>query len=210
MSACLSDSAHDKEHVYRVLCSALAIAESEKNVDRDILIAACLLHDISRPEQQRDPAVCHALRGGDRACAFLREQGFSEEFAQAVRHCIQTHRFRNDLQPQTIEAKILFDADKLDATGAIGTARTLLYQGNHNWPLYTREEDGSLNTYHSYLREYTFKLSKLYDTFYTAAGWEMAQKRQPAAQEFYNALLQEVEEGYREGSSLLEKALSDN
>ena len=60
MQTCMQDSAHDREHIYRVLSNALEIAKTEPEVDYDILIAACLLHDIGRPEQFADPSLCHA------------------------------------------------------------------------------------------------------------------------------------------------------
>lgn len=129
MLSCIEDSAHDKEHVYRVLYYALEIASEEQNVDNDVLIAACLLHDIGRKEQFANPSLCHADIGGQKAYAFLIEHGFHTDFAEKVKHCIQTHRFRKNNTPQSTEAKILFDADKLDTTGAIGIARTLLYKG---------------------------------------------------------------------------------
>jgi len=88
MCSCMDDSAHDKEHIYRVLYHALEIAESEKSVDYDILICACLLHDIGRSEQLRNPSVCHAMIGGEMAYSFLLENNFSEEFAGQVRHCV--------------------------------------------------------------------------------------------------------------------------
>ena len=126
MRSCMDDSAHDCEHVYRVLYNALEIAKAEQNVDYDILITACLLHDIGRKEQIADPSLCHAAVGSEKAYRFLLEMGKDEAFAVQVKHCIQTHRFRKNLPPQTTEAKILFDADKLDVTGAIGIARSLM------------------------------------------------------------------------------------
>ena len=86
MHRCMSDSAHDKEHVYRVLYNALQIAREEEGVNYDVLIAACLLHDIGRKAQFADPSVCHAQAGAQMAWAFLRENGFSAEFADRVRH----------------------------------------------------------------------------------------------------------------------------
>ena len=136
MLASTSDSAHDREHIYRVLHSALAIAKTEENVDYDILLAACLLHDVGRPEQFENPQLCHAEVGSEKAYTFLLQNGFTEDFAAAVRSCILTHRFRISRPPQSIEAKILFDADKLDVTGAMGIARTLQYKANTLEPLY--------------------------------------------------------------------------
>ena len=76
MLSSMEDSAHDKEHVYRVLANAMVIAEAEEAVDYDILICACLLHDIGRPDQIRDPSLCHAQVGAEKACRFLLAQGF--------------------------------------------------------------------------------------------------------------------------------------
>ena len=84
MLSCMGDSAHDKEHIYRVLYSALDIAQGEAGVDYDVLIAACLLHDIARGEQFADPAVCHARAGAERARTFLLDHGFGEDFARRV------------------------------------------------------------------------------------------------------------------------------
>ena len=207
MHACMGDSAHDCEHVYRVLYNALEIAK-EETVDHDILIAACLLHDIGRVDQIKNPALCHAEVGSKKAYDFLLELGMEKDFAEAVQHCILAHRFRKNLQPQTTEAKILFDADKLDVTGAIGIARTLLYQGTLSEPLYRQLPDGSISNGsedigHSFFREYKFKLEKLYDRFYTKRGAELAQVRKAIARDFYEKLYAEVNDGYTAGKEML-------
>lgn len=144
MLSCMEDSAHDKEHIYRVLYSALDIAQTERDVDYDVLICACLLHDVGRREQFENPALCHAQVGAEKAYRFLTEQGFEEDFAARVKHCILAHRYRNNNVPETIEAKILFDADKLDVTGAIGIARTLFYKGQVSEPLYHVDSQGKV------------------------------------------------------------------
>ncbi len=211
MLSSMADSAHDAEHVYRVLYNALQIAQGE-SVDRDVLIAACLLHDIGRKEQLEDPAKCHAQVGSQKARAFLKGQSFDEAFIEQVCHCIETHRFRKNNQPQTIEAKILFDADKLDVTGALGIARTLMYKGTVVEPLYTKRPDGSIcdgeNTdVPSFFREYKFKLEKLYGKFYTAEGARLAESRQAIARDFYQSLYREVNCGYRDGQADLRERL---
>ena len=175
MLSCMEDSAHDKEHIYRVLYNALTIAAEEPAADTDVLVCACLLHDVGRAAQFADPSVCHARAGGEKAYRFLTENGFAEEFARHVQACITTHRFRRETPPESIEAKILFDADKLDVTGALGVARTLLYQGEVGDPLYTLRPDGGVSdgtedARPSFFREYKFKLEKLYDCFYTQKG----------------------------------------
>ena len=213
MLSCMKDSAHDKDHIYRVLSYALEIADTENNVDDDVLIAACLLHDIGRKEQFENPQLCHAILGGEKACAFLREHGFDEVFVLRVKRCIQQHRYRKNNPPDSLEAKILFDADKLDVTGAMGIARSLVYKGIVEEPLYIRKTDGSVSDGTeedeiSFLQEYKFKLEKLYDRFYTEKGAELARARQAAAVSFYNSLFAEASAAHRKGqASLTERGL---
>jgi uncharacterized protein len=214
MRTCMKDSAHDKEHIDRVLFVALDIARFESDVDHDILIAACLLHDIGREEQNADPAVCHALIGGEKAYAFLRSIDWEERRAQHVKSCIEAHRYRTDLQPRSTEAKILFDADKIDATGTLGIARTILYRAEGVEPLYTFMPDGTVSdgrgdAMPSFFQEYRFKLEKLYDKFYTKRGNEIANSRQRSAAAFYDSMLKEVRSSYEPGRGLLREMLTD-
>lgn len=204
MSTQMDDNAHDKEHVYRVLYTAIDIAATEKNVDYDVLIVACLLHDVGRKEQFENPSLCHAQVGGHKAYAFLVENGFSAEFAQRVQHCIVTHRFRKSNPPQSLEAKILFDADKIDSVGALGIARSLVYIGGIGDPLYTLDDsgkvsDGQNDDKQSFFHEYHFKLERLYSHFCTDSGRALAKSRENTAVEFYNALLKECSVPYLEG-----------
>ena len=114
-------------------------------MDYEILITSCLLHDIGRKEQFENPGLCHARVGGDKAYAFLVGAGWTQERALRVKQAVAAHRYRSDNPPESIEAKILFDADKLDVTGAVGIARTLLYKGKMGQPLYTLQSDGSVS-----------------------------------------------------------------
>ena len=212
MLSCMEDSAHDKEHIYRVLYNGLEIAKTESNADYDILIGACLLHDIGRKEQIENPALCHAKVGSKKAYDFLIEYDFETAYAEQVRHCILTHRYRKNNPPQSLEAKILFDADKLDAAGALGMARTLVYKGAISDPLYSLLPDGTVSsgendTTPSFFQEYKYKLEKIYDRFYTAKGEEMAKQRQQAAIDFYNNLYQEVSASYKNGKDQLERVM---
>lgn len=212
MFSCMDGSAHDTQHVYRVLWNALDIAATETDVDYDILITACLLHDIGRPEQLADPSLCHARVGEKKAEEFLIGLGMEMDFVEQVCHCIRTHRFSNRCTPRTIEAMILFDADKLDVTGLLGVARTLQYQGQKEHPLYHLREDGmpgdgTGETKRSFFQEYKRKLEPLYDTFYTAAGAQLARQHKQAAEEFYHTLYRQICHGLREGKAALENIL---
>ena len=206
----MQDSAHDRQHVYRVLNNAIGIAKGEENANMDVLMVAALLHDIGRADEKSDPAADHAVTGGDRAYQVLIDAGYDHAFAEHVRQCIRTHRFRRNDLPATIEAKILFDADKLDVCGAIGIARTLMYSGAHDRPIYTNKKDGSISdgkddAEDSFFREYRFKLEGMYDRFLTRRGAELAKERQNAAVNFYHALLAEVRTG--EGKKAVENLL---
>ena len=114
------------------------------------------------------------------AYEYLKNLGWNDEYCQQVKHCILTHRFRNDLQPETIEAKILFDADKLDLCGAMAIGRTILYEGKMNYPL------------DEFLTHYNQKLIKLYDLFYTEKGKEIAAEGKNLLTMFYEALKKQL------------------
>lgn len=213
MLQCMNDSAHDKDHIYRVLYVALDIAQYETAVDYDVLIAACLLHDIGRPEQFADPAVCHALAGGEKAHRFLIENGYAASFAAKVKACIETHRFRANRPPQSTEAKILFDADKVDVTGTLGIARTIFYKGEVSEPLYTLDADGKVSdgtgdAQPSFFQEYKYKMENLYGKFYTVRGAAIAADRQASAVSFYENMLREVRGAYERGQGLLNSVVN--
>lgn len=212
MFSCMKDSAHDMQHVRRVLNNALEISMYEENVNMDVLLAAALLHDVGRVDEAADPFADHAVTGAERAFMILQSMDFPAGFAEHVRQCIRTHRFRRNDPPASIEAKILFDADKLDVCGAIGIARTLMYSGEHHRPIYTTDPDGSIrdgkgDTEDSFFREYRFKLEGMYERFLTKRGAELAVQRQQAAKSFYDALLHEAQDA--SGLACLDKLITD-
>lgn len=209
----MKDSTHDPLHIERVLYAALDIAQTLEPVRMDVLIAACLLHDIGRERQFEDPSLCHARVGGDMAYEYLLSKGWKPEKADHVRQCVAAHRYRGGAQPQSIEAKILYDADKLDVTGALGIARTLIYGGQTGEPLYILDEQGHAVTQDggeeqtTFFQEYNDKLKNLYGSFYTARAQALAAHRQQAAQQYYQALYQQVRQNQTRGKALLDAAL---
>lgn len=209
MLKCMNDSAHDEQHIYRVLYAALEIA-NDYSVDNDVLITASLLHDIGRNAQINDSSLDHAIVGSSMAYDYLISIGWQNEKARHVKNCISTHRYRNHNEPQTIEAEILFDADKLDATGTLGIARTLLYKGTVAEPIYSVDEKGNIqygieDSVPSFFHEYNWKLSKLYDRFYTKLAKAIAEKRRQASIEFYQSIVQEVTETQNIGKQKLKE-----
>jgi uncharacterized protein len=180
-------------------------------LNQDILITAFLLHDIGRDAQFKDPGVCHAAVGADMAESFLLGIGWDAERAAWVRDCIRTHRFRSGDPPVSIEAKILFDADKLDVSGAMGIARTLMYQGQVGAPLYTTEGGkicpGDGKTFpESFYKEYQMKLKGIHTKLFTQEARDIARSRSETAAVFFEKLSEEVDGAY-EGRGILDGCL---
>ena len=216
MQECLkTDMAHDPQHMYRVLKIAMDIADHEPEANRGILVVACLLHDIGRKAQHDDPSLCHAEVGGEMAYAFLTQEGLDTDTAEAVRIAIQSHRFRSKRAPESIEAQILFDADTIDVTGAIGIARSLQYEGNGMIPIYRVDNMGELllggaDQPDSFLREYEFKLKRVYDRLCTKRGREIAEVRRQTAQRFHKDLVSEIREGHTTLGTVLSRMHLDD
>ncbi len=196
-----ADPAHDFDHVLRVLALAERIGAAE-GADMDILRPAVLLHDIGRPEELRD-GRCHAQVGAEKARTILSD--WPAERVEAISQAISAHRFRNDLQPQTLEAKILFDADKLDSIGAIGVARAYVVGGLHGQRLWGRatpeylqalRKDSSLARNdlpgHTPVHEWAFKLSRIKDVLFTATATQIAEERHRFMSDFFLRLEAEV------------------
>lgn len=198
MLSCMNDSAHDHEHIYRVLNTAIHIAKYEIDIDYDVLIAASLLHDIGRETQFKNPQLCHAEIGGNMAYDFLVGYGWDPQKAEHVKDCISTHRFRNNNLPASIEAMIVFDSDKLEATGALGITRTLIYKGQVSEPIYTVDRNGEIclgtkkSDPESFFKEFNLKLRLMYELFYTIEGRRLAELRKATAYAFFNELMNEV------------------
>lgn len=192
-------AAHDELHVYRVLNNALLIAKKHKNINYDVLITSCLLHDIARPIEFKDKSKCHAIEGGILAYDFLINNGYDETFSEHVKQCITTHRFRSNNEPKSMEAKILFDSDKLDVIGPIGIARTLIYNGQFNEPLYYLDSAGKIDynanfeAKDSFLKEYNYKLVKMYKIFYTKEAKRLSKQKKKISDTFYKELLKQIE-----------------
>ena len=124
-------SAHNMDHVMRVYNLCINLAKYQKAINLEILKIAAFLHDIARVKEDQDDSgkIDHAVLGAEMAVKILRDLRYPEKKIELIRHCIISHRFRGEKEPKTIEAKILFDADKLDIIGAIGIARSFMIAG---------------------------------------------------------------------------------
>lgn len=201
------DFSHGIEHVRRVLTNALNIAQhTESNCDMDVLIAACLLHDIGRHEQNKDNRLDHAEIGCNLAYQFLISLGWEKNKACHVSGAIRTHRQRKNRKADTLEAQILYDVDKLDSFGFIGIARMLIHGGNIGEPLYVLTEDGRIDTkssgdeFSNFFQEYSFK-SKVIDELYTEYAKEIARLKLSMTNKMYEGMKKEINQ-YLQDSSL--------
>jgi uncharacterized protein len=200
------DPVHGFEHVLRVyrMAKRLALAEG---ADLEVVCAAVLLHDaqdsrLGRDEQEAEKRGNHHLRSAEFAAKVLGAEGWPAERIAAVQHCIQAHRFRHDSTvPQTLEAQVLFDADKLDAIGAIGVVRAVAFSISAGNPVYYPVSQSFLKTgelhageAHSAYHEYMFKLVKLKDRLYTPSARALAEQRHTRMVEFFEGLAAEMED----------------
>jgi uncharacterized protein len=188
---------HDWEHTLRVHRLCLHIGPKE-GADMVALECAAYLHDIGRAIQDATNGdVCHAVKGAQMARNILAPLPLAEERKANIIHCVRAHRFRGDYPPATIEARVLFDADKLDAIGAVGVARAYLFAGelgaclhNPNKPpekaqSYSRDDTG--------YREFVVKLSRIKNRIITAEGKRLANERHAFMASFFKRFLEEYE-----------------
>ena len=194
-----SDLAHGFEHVHRVYHLAMHLAEQE-HADGLIVGMAALLHDLGRTT--RGPARSHAERSAKLAAKLLAAYDLPSQTQYAIRHAILSHCYRHGIEPATLEARVLYDADRLDSLGACGVMRWAMTTKHGRWP-----ETG---TYHPddpfalwrnpdgqrYLLDRFFtKLLQLSDAMMTATGRAMAERRIAFLRLFLQELQQELTEG---------------
>jgi uncharacterized protein len=196
-----SDPVHDFDHVLRVYRVAEKLAQAE-GADLEIVRAAALLHDSrgSAPGGEGNARAEHHIASAEFAGEVLAEKGWLEDKIKAVQHCIRAHRFRGkEDAPETLEAKVLFDADKLDVLGAIGAARTIAYAALDGQPAYSEPSAQFLETGqkepgepHSSYHEFLFKLRNVKGRMFTHSGKALAEARHAYLVEFYEQLQAEA------------------
>jgi uncharacterized protein len=176
-----ADGAHDTNHLERVWRNAQELLPSHPEADPLVVMAACYLHDLVNLPKN-DPERNQASR---RSAQLARHQlawmGFPAERLDAVAHAIETHSFSAGIVPETIEAKIVQDADRLDALGAVGLARMFYTAGrmgaslaHGDDPLAERRalDDGAFSLDHI-----PVKLARLPGMMQTAAGRALGERR---------------------------------
>ena len=204
-----TDLAHGWEHVYRVYHLSLRIAEQE-HADSFIVGVAALLHDVGRTTQE--PKKPHAERSAILAAELLAQYDLSDETQQAILHAILAHNYRRGITPATLEAQVLYDADRLDSMGASGLMRWAMTVKNKKWSEWKSYYPDDPFAVHRtpddqrYLLDRFFtKLLFLSDAMMTETGRTLAQNRLTFFGLFLQELQVELVDGGYSGAELGDK-----
>lgn len=203
--ACTGDGSHDFTHLLRVWKNVSEISASEGG-DGEILLAAVLLHDCATIEKN-SPLRAEASRlSAEKAREVLKGLGWPEARIAAVTHAIEAHSYSAAVEPKSLEASILRDADRLDALGAVGVARCFYVAGRMASALYDPgdplAESRKLADNRFALDHFRVKLFKLESGIRTATGRRLARTRVERLSAFFDAFRDEIgaEEAMRNGA----------
>ena len=192
------DAVHGWGHIQRVYALCQQIGEAE-GADMQTLLAAALLHDAQGSHPDENARDDHHLRSAQFAGDVLAEMGWPLACVAAVQHCIRAHRFRGEEAPRSLEAQVLFDADKLDVIGAIGVVRALAYAFQIREPIFAEPSPSFLRTgekeageAHSAYHEYLYKLNKISSVLITPTARQLARRRQKFLNNFFEELADEM------------------
>ncbi|WP_312361452.1 HD domain-containing protein [Ensifer sp.] len=189
------DGSHDASHLIRVWKNAARI-QAEEGGDQRVLAAAVLLHDCVSVEKNSPHRMQASRLAAEKAEGILRELSWSEQDTASVAHAVLTHSFSANIAPETIEAKILQDADRLDAIGMVGAARCFYIAGRMGSGLYDPldplAEDRELDDKAFAIDHFEVKLFKLADGFQTATGRRLALERQQRLRDVLAMMLDEI------------------
>lgn len=198
----LGDAAHDFDHVRRVAALAVQIARNE-GADEEVVLLAALLHDVPSAIHTNARAA-HHLAAAEFARQYLTQQGMAPNRLENVVHCIVAHRFRDQsVQPQTLEAQCLYDADKLDSIGAIGVARAFAFAGAHGNRLWTEPCSSApaavakpTGADYTPVHEFVYKLQRLLATLHTPTARQIGEQRHAFMATFYEQLDTEMRQTF--------------
>lgn len=188
------DSAHDLAHIDRVWLNVQAIADDGASLK--VLLGATYLHDLVNVPKDSPLRSKASRMAAAKAGSILRELAFTSAEVSAAQHAIEAHSFSAGIPPETAEARILRDADRLDALGAIGVARTFAVAGALGQELYHPEdpfaETRDLNDIRFSIDHWRVKLLKLPDGMLTERGRVMARARVDLMLSFLDSFATEI------------------
>jgi uncharacterized protein len=190
------DPGHDYAHVMRVYNIAERIGK-EEGADIQVLLAAALLHDIIVYPKGSEKRTKSADESAELAEKMLAARGWPVEKIEKVSYCIRTHSYSKNVNPETLEAKILQDADRLDALGAIGIARTFSVGGSEMRRFYNPEDPfcrtgRKPEDTHWTMDHFKAKLLKLEKTMHTDTAKRVAYERTRFMEAFLAQLEKEI------------------
>ncbi len=190
-----NDPVHDFEHTMRVYKNAQKICKEEK-VNKNLVLSAVLLHDIVSYPKSNKRSKISSIESAKKSKKILEKLDFSKEEIAIILDAICDHSFSQNKIPKTLEGKILQDADRLDALGAIGVARVFATGGSLSRPFYNIDDPfckRRIPDDHTWTVDHFFqKLLKLESLMNTKSGKEEAKKRTRILKEFLNQLKQEL------------------
>ncbi len=196
LGASSGDAAHDAEHVHRVVRNARHLAGRE-GARLEIVLPAAWLHDcvtVAKDSPERRRASQLAAK---QATDWLRAWGWAEESLPEIAHAIEAHSFSAGIAPRTVEARVVQDADRLDALGAVGLARCLMLGGEMGRPLYVPEdpfaERRPPGDRRACIDHFFTKLLGLAATMQTSAGKVEAERRTEFLHDYLRQLRSEIE-----------------
>ncbi|MCO4847311.1 MAG: HD domain-containing protein [Yoonia sp.] len=197
VAASVGDTAHDVAHTDRVWANAQVICAGEMPCDMTVLLAACYFHDlVTLPKNSPDRAVASAM-SADAAKPVLLELGLTDDQIANACHAITAHSFSANIPPTTAEAKILQDADRIEALGAIGIARCFATTGVLGGGLFHGLDpfgtDRELDDKAYAVDHFKLKLLRLPDTMQTASGRALATTRADVLRSFLDQLAIELD-----------------
>ena len=195
-----SPECHGWDHTVRVWHNARHLAEAEQ-ADRAVVAFGAWLHDIGRPEElASNGQTCHAERGAALVPGILAQVDVTDAaFVARVVACVRTHRYRRrgGEAPATLEARVVYDADKLDSMGAIGIGRAFHFAGRIGARVHNTEAEATASASYSRedsaYREYLVKLRHLHEAMLTTEGRRMAENRHRFMVAFFQQIDREVE-----------------
>lgn len=191
-----TDGSHDLSHILRVWRNAATIAAAEPAADTELLAAAVILHDCVAVEKDSPQRPFASRLAAEEARRIMGELGWPSARLDALAHVIAAHSFSAGIAPETLEARILQDADRLDAIGAVGIARCFYVGGRMGSSLYEPADPEAvarpLDDRRYALDHFGAKLFRVADGFLTPAGQAMAQQRTATMRAFVAAFVREV------------------
>lgn len=184
---------HGFSHIMRVYENALEIAKNEK-CNKEVVELSALLHDISEGKHHHN----HHVASAKRARQILEKLNYPEKTVSAVEHCVLSHRFSKPPEPETIEARIIQDADRMDALGAVGIARCFSYGGRIGRGLYFEKDPFRKKTKlindstQEGIDHFYIKLFKLKNKMHTTTARRIAEKRTKYMKDFLTQFEKEI------------------